>query len=146
MKISKSDFKLLVKECLVELLADGLGGNLNEGLRRNTIRHNRPSGRSVQKSKQLPSNTNEDSLEPQLRAAINEVSNGNTDLASILADTAATTMRKQAEAESQGGRQAYQPQGFIESTSYESSVDEMFGDDISSKWAALAFANTDSKN
>ena len=32
------------------------------------------------------------------------------------------------------------------STSYESSVDEMFGDEISSKWAALAFANTDSKN
>lgn len=144
MKVSKSELKELIKECLIEILADGLGPSLNEGFtgRSNSKNSNyyNPSRRSVPKQVSRQRQQSRDSLEPQLRAAVNEVSKGNPGLAAILEDTANTTMREQSRAgfDDMGGGSRHLD-GIEGAIVDQHTPEEIFGAESTAKWAELAF-------
>ena len=83
MKISKKQLKDLIKECLVEILAEGLGQETLEEVR--TFK--KPAGKTPQKRAPGPPQPS-----PLLERAVAESAGGNPIMASILADTARTTL------------------------------------------------------
>ena len=143
-KLSKSALKSIVKECLVEILQEGIQPSeiLSETRQRSQSRSassprensarrlglDRIKFDNVEKNKNFDKN-------------IETVTNSMTDdpiLSSILADTAKTTLQEQVGAETRGapvtgGDRA----SMIAATS---DPEELFGE-ASSKWANLAFAS-----
>lgn len=92
MKVSKSVLKAIIKECLIEILVEGLDSSdkvqLQEAARRPTPRQQRQS--------QLPRESRPKStLTTAIQAAVQETAKGDNVLADILADTAATTFQNQ---------------------------------------------------
>ena len=133
MKISKSMLKKIVKECLVEILAEGMGSNLNENLSR------------VARS---PRQTNESAARrftPSLRDAIVSEAKGDAVLESILADTAASTLPMMLQNDSKGAPMQSRPTGLAEQVVAAADPDQLFGDDVASKWADLAFMDSKTK-
>lgn len=143
MKLSRNEFKDIIKECLIEILAEGMGSQttLKESLSRapikNVINNRRPSDTTVYGSSSAQK-------QPALdKKRINEVikaeSNGDPVLAAILADTASTTLPNMIMSEN--SRQPPLPAGSVESVVASKNPEELFGDEAASKWAALAFIN-----
>jgi hypothetical protein len=64
---------------------------------------------------------------------------GNSIMAEILADTAATTLPSMLK---ESAIQHKQPIGSVERAVADSTPEELFGDDAASKWAQLAFTKT----
>ena len=140
-KVSRSMLKSIVKECLVELLAEGLSGgdteSLNESLslketysdieqdfkpvrktsERKVVNHN-----FEQKTKQIISNATKDPI-----------------MASILEDTANTTLQEQNTADRPNQFTA-KPIDTYSQIANEADPMELFGGS-SSNWAALAFSD-----
>src|SRR5260221_1127001 len=87
MKYTRGQLKSLIKECLVEILSEGLGGQLVESVN------------SKQPTREQPSHTRGMIQARQQTAALAEAikteSRGNAVMASIFEDTAATTLQKQ---------------------------------------------------
>lgn len=138
MKISKSDLKHIVKECLVELLQEGLGGfassTSSQVSYNNTVKRS-PYVENVDRQKFVPA--------ASLRNAIKAESGGNKVMESILADTAKTTLPNMLRNDSgTGNANLSQPLNRGVAEQIVASVDpkELFGEDVSSKWADLAFA------
>jgi hypothetical protein len=144
--MKRSDLKMLIKECLVELLAEGLGQGLNE-----TISHNRSlvttrTGIPTQHRRRPQHDPVLDrKVVPQVRNALQEAikieSRGNSLMADLLADTAVTTLQTQyANGDnnpmpSLGGSGP----GITQQEQFAGNPEEVFGE-ASSKWAELAFA------
>ena len=165
-RVSKSKLKLLIKECLVEILEEGISLNSNTTLNenRNVIRNNgeRISGRTSTKSR-----SNTDPRRPRYldnikwgedRSAshqesdavknknfeknVNNIANSLTSdptLADILKDTAMTTLQEQTE---RGGTSpsARGSGDLAAQAAANSDPMEMFGGS-SQNWAELAFAD-----
>ena len=148
MKLSRNEFKGIIKECLIEILSEGMGNHttLRESLSQRST--------SAAVSKSTPANrrpsdtvaysTTNYQKQPALdKKRISEVikaeSNGDPVLAAILADTASTTLPNMLMNES--SRQPPLPVGSIESVVASKNPEELFGDEAASKWAALAFMN-----
>jgi hypothetical protein len=147
MKVSKSLLKSIVKECLIEILAEGMGNSLVEAvsLQEETLpsqpSRQRPtlpkaparrlSQAHLDRRVQAPPRTGPSPIE----AAIKEGSGGDPILASMLADTARTTLPAMLEGDRsmQGGSA-----GGVEQITH--SPEEIFGEETTSKWADLAFA------
>lgn len=138
MKLTKSDLKKIVKECLVEILSEGLGDTPLVESR--NIRDDSPhfgavvdaaSKRQKMLKAQRPS---QQKFAPTqaLNQAILEQAGGNPILQDIFADTAATTLQKQIERP--GG-----PVGAVEMAIADIPPQDLFGDDNAEKWAQLAF-------
>ena len=146
MKISKLKFKSLIKECLVELLAEGLGADsLNESItnvRRPSTQSRSTSTHPSKQKQQSSPRRSQDALEPQMRAAVDEVSKGNPELASILAETAMTTFREQSNGNYNDSGSTRQLDGVAGAIVNESTPEDLFGEDVASKWSELAFAPT----
>ena len=139
-KVSRSMLKSIVKECLVELLAEGLSGgdtsSLNESLNtgsKSTFNQEmmsekrKGSGKVVnpdfaQKTKQIISQTTDDPV-----------------MASLLEDTAQTTLQEQNTADRPNQFTA-KPTDTYSQIASESDPMEMFGGS-SNNWAALAFSD-----
>jgi len=139
-KVSRSMLKSIVKECLVELLAEGLSGgdtaSLNESLsleknvtfkqemmpeeRKNTNKVVNPN--FEQKTKQIISQATSDPI-----------------MASILEDTAQTTLQEQNTAD-RPNQFKPKPTDTYSQIASESDPMEMFGG-ASNNWAALAFSD-----
>ena len=160
---------LLVKECLLEILSDGLGSGLQESVNRGHAsqpRQHMGLGRlSSEQHARLPGNRNRPVFDPNLdtpignrppptsalKEAIKREAGGNSVLADILADTAATTLQAQLNA-GDGGPSAgsMSPGGGQEQ--FHGNPDEVFGPaatmraDGSSHWADLAFAPSNKKS
>jgi len=123
-KLNRNQLKGIVKECLLEILSEGL-------LAETTT--TRPKKQARVRNTEPARNKNFD-------AAINESVQGLTDnpvMADIFADTARTTLQEQLGAETggpmaTGGDAATRQMG-------DSDPDEVFGD-VASRWASLAFA------
>lgn len=140
MKMSRNEFKQLMKECLVEILAEGLGSSnrLKEDLdRQHTTENKKTSLDSIAYGQKRPA--------PQFdRQQISEkITNGDQVLASILADTAATTLPVMLMNE--GRNQPPLPAGSIENAIAFKNPEEIFGNETASKWAELAFSKVSKK-
>lgn len=144
MKISKSELKSIVKECLVEILREGLGQTaqinqnipaqvsqpiFTENLRRNSVTQSNASQRQTMTS--------------AFKDTIKREAGGNKVMESILADTAASTLPKMMQHEGKSPIRA--PGGLYEQVVSDASPEDLFGDEAASKWANLAFMNSPTK-
>jgi hypothetical protein len=132
-KLSKQQFKLMVKECLVEILAEGIGEkSMNEALKRE------PTPAKLADTyvppKQRPTS-------PNLHEIPSIVSNVTKDpiMASILAETAKTTLVQQEQAD----RRTMPPSGFgaDRATMVMANVEpaDVFDEATMNMWARAAF-------
>lgn len=151
-KLSKGIIKEIVKECLIELLAEGLVSNNRHNqipkkaktLKENMIMSS-GSGKKTHPSYLESINFKNSKQTHQKNEKLNQIASSVTKdpiLSEMLMDTAHTTLQDQIAAESKKG---YVPSGagdqaqqIVESSSDPS---ELFGEETSSKWAALAFNN-----
>lgn len=76
---------------------------------------------------------------PALREAVRREAGGNKVMESILADTAASTLPKMLQNE---GRKQPVPTGTVEQIVAAVNPEELFGSDVTSKWADLAFMDS----
>jgi len=119
MKLTKSDLKAVVKECLVELLSEGIGG----------VQQAKPTQKQPQRVLQAEARSGP--------PAVKRPSTGNSIFDDILADTARTTLPNMLKAEASKSMPTV---GRVETLVESSTPQELFGDEAASKWAALAFA------
>lgn len=139
MKITKSDLKHIVKECLVELLQEGLGGF--------SAATSIPAYDLQQKRSPFVENADRKKFNPgpsaALKNAIKTESGGNKIMESIFEDTAKNTLPGMLRNDTGPGRpNVSQPVNRGVAEQIVASVDpsQLFGEEVSSKWADLAFA------
>lgn len=133
MKLTKSELKSIVKECLVEILNEGLGGAASS---QPAVLSKTSSVGSLSDSMKRPSLPRPT---PQMREAILREAGGNKVMESILADTAASTLPKFLQS---GDGKTHIPAvggGLAEQVVSQVNPEDLFGDDVASKWADLAF-------
>jgi len=140
-KVTRSVLKDMVKECLVEILSEGLL-NTSDQLQESQPRKRRKSSKVdpevfQKRNKMLREKTNSRPSKPSMDVT------GLTDdpiMQEIFADTAATTLREQVEGK--GGKTDYRPHDAAAKVVHENDLEDLF--EGSQNWAALAF--NDGKN
>jgi len=149
MKMARKDLKVLIKECLVEILAEGLGEDLNEATARRPRRKataTQPKYRSMLNPSEGSSGGMSDRAQggiptSALKNAILESAQGNSVMQDIFADTAMTSLPTLLES---AGPQSPAPRaGSVEHLVANSSPEEVFGEDAD-RWASLAFGEKSS--
>ena len=138
-KVSRSMLKSIVKECLVELLAEGLSdgdtSSLNESLSASNTKNNfKQSLAPAQSSRQVVNERFEDTTNKIISQATDDPI-----MASILQDTAKTTLQEQNGADRPNQFTA-KPTDTYSQIASESDPMEMFSGS-SNNWAALAFSD-----
>jgi hypothetical protein len=147
-KLSKSALKMIVKECLIEILQEGLmTDELMTESHSKRPRKNRAASPEattrrigldkIKFDKQVP---NKD-FEKNVRLTAQSMTDDPV-LSSILADTAMTTLQEQIGAESRGSAVAGSDRAAVAAS--RSNPEDLFGESAS-KWAELAFAGTANK-
>lgn len=137
MKVTRNQLKSIVKECLVEILAEGVGGPV--------LKLNESKNQPVQKINKVIKQQNRfQEQSAALKEAIRVESGGNNVMAEILADTARTTLPNMLESD-RSRRTALPSGGVVERTVASSTPEELFGEEATSKWADLAFMNSKDK-
>lgn len=142
MAISKSQLKSIVKECLIEILSEGIGqssGQLAERLHK-PLNKSQPA--VVTQSSILQQNAAKTRMQLSsnaLKEAIKRESGGDKIMADILADTAANSLPTMLE--NDRSKTHLPPTGTVERLVASATPDQLFGEDAASKWAALAFAD-----
>lgn len=150
-KLSKASLKMIVKECLVEILQEGLMTNtvMSESASRQPVKKKRSRKESALRSASLDdirSGISKRRPNKDFEKNVHETARSMTDdpvLSSILADTAMTTLQQQISAESGGAPVAGSDRAAM--TAARSNPDELFAESAS-KWADLAFASTVNKS
>lgn len=154
MAITKSQLKSIIKECLVEILSEGLGQSAQpmfEAVKKKApTTMARPANiasvlqQNASKTRLGPTTAAPDPVVHNLREAIKRESGGNSIMADILADTAANSLP--AMLESDRSRTApLAPVGTVERVVASTTPDQLFGEEAASKWAALAFMDSPKK-
>ena len=138
-KVSRSMLKSIVKECLVELLAEGLSGgdtsSLNESLAStNSTSNFKQAAMPVQSSEKVVNERFEDNTNKVIAQATNDPV-----MASILQDTAKTTLQEQNGADRPNQFTAKPTDTFSQIAS-KSDPMEMF-EGAANNWASLAFSD-----
>jgi len=165
MKLDKQLFKSIVKECLVEILSEGLSSNTEVVERKTNLRENTQSEKIVSKrtlTSLQQTNNAPSQISPVKRGHLDQITfgiptkenpgSGNLDktknlvskvtndpiMREIFADTAASTLREQHESQ---GRTQISSTPADEAARIVASTDptELFAG-ASEKWASLAFA------
>lgn len=138
-KITRSQIKSIVKECLREILQEGLGVNSQPLASGPTYPSQQqraiPRPRSASLDTPL---ARQGSQQASLKNVIKAESRGNPVMEDIFADTARRTLPGMLN-ESSSGRVAQQEQ-------FRGDPSEVFGDEVASKWALLAFSEPKNKN
>tara|TARA_B100001250_G_scaffold358086_1_gene334184 strand:+ start:130 stop:558 length:429 start_codon:yes stop_codon:yes gene_type:complete len=138
-KVTRSVLKEIVKECLVEILSEGLhstGERLVENKAPKTKKKNRVDPDVfVQRNKMLNSKTQNQAIEKKVNSLTNDPL-----MRDILADTASTTLVEQKSGEGPAGSKSYVPSDAASKVVYDSSPEDLF--EGSQNWAALAFSGT----
>ena len=144
MKLSKAELKSIVKECLVEILSEGLGDAVpSRSLPSSPRSQYQPAtAKSLSDSLKRPPAR---AATPQLREAIVREAGGDKILESILADTAASTLPKFLQAGDGKSPRSSVGGGLVEQVVAQANPEELFGDDAASKWASLAFMDSPTK-
>ncbi len=139
MAITKGQLKAIVKECLIEILAEGMGPSASSSI-------NEAASKSL-KAKPIhkPSPRRGENVKygQAIAETIKRESNGNSVMAAIFADTAMNTLPTMMN--ESATQSPPPPAGSIESAVSRSTPEELFGDDVASKWAELAFTETPKK-
>jgi len=144
-KLLRSELKSIVKECLVEILSEGLSGSNN-----NSIKESKQSIKSLKtdanKSREKSylnkiSYQQKKSSKKEIPASRIKNTNLTTDpiLNDLLADTARTTLQEQLSAESRRGSVITPGADRITKIVNESNPQDLFGNESAGKWAKLAF-------
>jgi hypothetical protein len=134
MKVSRNHLKGIVKECLMEILA--------EGLLHNETSTPAKSGRA--KKRRVTEDTLVEHIEPEadkFEAVVNETVSGLTNdpiMTSIFRDTAMTTLQNQLNGET--APQPSQHGELLNEQSTDTSLDDTFSEALRDRWASLAFA------
>ena len=132
--MNRSEMKAIVKECLLEILRDGLGAGLPTPSQ--PIRQSQqptfpiPMQSEAKRSVRMPTQ--------HLRETIKREAGGNKVMESILADTASSTLPKMLQGESKGA--VNQPRGTAERIVAATAPEDIFGSESASRWADLAFS------
>ena len=139
-KVSRSMLKSIVKECLVELLAEGLSGgdtsSLNESLSMtNSTSNFKQVSMPTQSTKKVVNQRFEDNTNKVISQATNDPI-----MASILQDTAKTTLQEQNGADRPNQFTA-KPTDTYSQIASESDPMEMF-EGAANNWASLAFSDS----
>lgn len=158
MALSRGELKLIVKECIIELLSEGLGNvqaavarppQARNPLLNGTVREGRTANgrRKPDYDPRLDTPLgNGRQATDALKEAIKRESGGSSVMANILADTAMTTLPAMIQGEGPGGGGGFGIQPGAQQEKFHGTPDEVFGDggaqraDGSSHWADLAFA------
>lgn len=142
-KVNRSMLKSIVKECLVEILAEGLsGGDVNELNESFSLQSNIMPERKSTRIKQKDRHSKEKVLNPNFEEKTKQIISQATKdpiMASILQDTAKTTLQEQNTADRPNQFTAKPTDAYSQIAS-ESDPVEMFGK-ASANWAALAFSD-----
>ncbi len=147
MKIGKQALKAIIKECLVELLAEGLGSNLTEGVKAAAGPRNRdaeplpgarPAVRYQTQQPQARSHLDERVMPRQaapvpVPAAISAITRDPI-MAAIFADTAQTTLQEQARGVGPGDMAAQ--------AAARAAPEQMFDEATMDKWNTAAFQSS----
>jgi hypothetical protein len=137
MGITKKELKAIVKECLVEILAEGVGASINEISKREV------SKPIASTSTLLRQNASRVKMQASaVKEAIRREAGGNDVMAAILADTAEKTLPTMLENDRM---KTPAPSGKIESIVASHEPEELFGEEAASKWANLAFMGMSKK-
>jgi hypothetical protein len=150
MKMNRSELKALIKECLVEVLAEGLGditGQINES----RAQRSRPQV-SQQARKPLVRAAAERPRSPQVPDAVRTMQKIAPNLASVFADPATLANASKMIIGEQAVQQAAGAPGQAEVGLYEQVMDQVddltqvgeFEEGAGGHWAALAFAGAGS--
>jgi len=144
MGITKRELKAIVKECLVEILAEGMGHStatfINEATRKPVVNQARPVPSASMVLRQNASKTKMQSS--ALKEAIRREAGGNDIMASILADTAEKTLPTMLENDRM---KTPAVAGKIENIVASHRPEDLFGEEVTSKWADLAFMGSPKK-
>lgn len=149
--MTRDQLKVIIKECLIEILADGIGDSINEVKTRrpiaNATNSNKTSGQmrahTEQPRRQFSPILDVPALRPQIKEAIKEVARDPI-MASIFADTANTTLVNQNNAgHSQDGvvpMPGVAMGDVAQRLAAAAEPEQLFGAEAAGKWAVAAFA------
>ena len=141
-KLLRSELKSIVKECLLEILSEGIGSDTGQ----NTVSESRNFNK---KAKRKTSSANLDNVAyrqkkeklPRVEKPKNTALTSDPLLNELLADTARTTLHEQVSADSKRGiaNMTNQHADSAARAVSEATPEEMFGNQATSKWQKLAF-------
>jgi molybdopterin-biosynthesis enzyme MoeA-like protein len=141
MKMTKSQFKLMMKECLTELINEGAFDKKLEQIAEGKMKggHLPLSSNSLNEQGNLPAGMN-----PKILEAVNIVTSGQPNgrksmFQEILMDTAMTTLQKQLEGAGSAGLQDTSPISAAAAAQDEAQLFAISGGNPS-RWATAAFA------
>ena len=147
-KVTRKLLKEIVKECLVEILVDGLDhqgaeNTLIESVSRNSNRsRSKPDPMTdIQRRRDLLDSQRVDTRKKKpvvSEAAISNLTQDST-MQEIFADTAATTLASQGMSNTAHDANKYRPSDPVASIVYDNDPEDLF--EGSNNWAALAFAD-----
>ena len=159
-RINRSSLKTIVKECLVEILQEGLSNprasgrqQMSESTSRNsTSLHSKKQQKSQQRRRTsldyiqyASEENNKKDLDSRIESSVTSMTSDPV-LSSILSDTAKTTLQEQFSAERKGPAGSAMPTAINGDAAARqaavSTPEDLFGSDVSSKWADLAFASS----
>jgi hypothetical protein len=143
MKINKEQFKSIVKECLLEILSEGLNvqsqnvarPKIDEGHKRQ-----RPSDLISYAKQQQP----QQSLK-KIKEQVSAVAGGDPVMASIFADTAQTTLPQMLQSEKSPRSSMVESNDPTDRLVASASPIDLFGEEAADKWSTLAFASAPNK-
>jgi hypothetical protein len=131
-KITKSMLKEIVKECLVEILVEGIAPESGEDTLTEAFSARKPVPKAMA-SKRRPTKKQEPVVS---ESVISQVSNGDSVMADIFADTARNTLAKQGMSATSGP--GYIPADAAAAAAHNSELEDLF--EGVNNWATLAFA------
>lgn len=150
MKMNKSQLKEIIKECLVEILTEGLGADVTatrqSSMQTFEARQSRQQfmglGHKKSPESKISSRLDERPSRVDWDNVVKSSSGGDPILESILADTAKTTLVQQTSAgDSITSMNSVRPAGLSQQEQFSGDPEHVFGQEASSKWAELAFAS-----
>lgn len=153
-KLTRSQLKSMVKECLVEILQEGLGSigpikqmpsmdnysqySESKQPKHSGVHNNLTRPRSA--NLDTPMVKKQDKFASSLMETIRQESRGNPMMADILADTAMTTLPKMMSSGDNSNKYSAGSSSKVAQVEhFAGSPEEVFGDEAASKWANLAF-------
>ena len=160
-RLTKTELKGIVKECLIEILAEGLidtpsrGVSKKASLKENILKrqnlqgiegHTKQSTTPTKQTRRLSHldsisyNTQQESKQPPLVSKAASITSDPI-LSEMLMDTAQNTFHEQAAAERNRGMSSSRPADQAARIVENTDLEDLFGAEEAGKWAALAFAN-----
>lgn len=141
MKINKEQFKSIVKECLLEILSEGLGVQTQSSKPKldESSKRQKPSD-LISYAKQQP----QQSLK-KIKEQASAIAGGDPIMASIFADTAQTTLPQMLQNEGNPRATMIESNDPTDRLVASANPIDIFGEEAADKWSTLAFAPSSNK-